>query len=674
MNNSLLPIQKQKYDSINFSSIKTQDYIPAIQEAIHLAKERVEKIKSLPASFENTIEALEFLNEELHEIHSVYYALYYSHSTPEHSELAGEIAKLSANHASDISLDEELFAKVKEVYEKKDSLKLETDQRKLLEDTYKSYTRNGALLSKDKKEDLRKVDEKISQLVPQFSSNQLKAMNSVEFYFEKEEIPGLPESVYSQALDTAKAKGKEGKYFFNLQSPSFTPFLKYCENRKLRKELWVAYSKLCTEGEYDNREIIRSLVNLRLERAKLLGYKNYAEYVLEEHMTKTTERTLAFIQEIKDLSKPAAQKDVYQVETFAKELDSIDKLERWDYSFYCEKLKKKLVGFDEEEIRPYFDVQKVIEGAYSLVEKLYGISFEKVTDIDLYHQDVLCFKVIENKDQSFLGLFYVDLYPRDTKQQGAWMTSFRDQGYYKNEIQRPHVTINCNFPRPTKESPSLLNFNEVETFFHEFGHALHGLLSDCRYVSQSGTSVLLDFVELPSQFMENFLLEKEVLQTFANHYQSGDLLPDSLIEKLKKARKFQAGYSSLRQVNFATLDMQWHSLETKLTQDIYEFEKQATADTQVLDSSIEAPFSCNFGHIFPGGYSAGYYSYKWAEVLDADAYEFFKQKGLFNQEVAQSFRENILAKGGTEDPDLLYKRFRGQDPDPKALFRRDGLL
>lgn len=673
--NPLLSEKRGAYETPLFKEYQTKDFLPALEEAISLARKRLEEIKKEKnPNFTNIIEAFEKIDKEASYVNTIYYNLFSAHASEEHQALAPKIAKINSEFMNDISLDEDLFLQVNKIYQQRESLDLNKEEAMLLKNTYKFFARNGANLDKDKKEELRKIDADLAPLSSKFEENVLKSTNSFELFIKKEDTEGLPDSFLESAAEAAKEKGKKGEYLLTLNAPSLIPFLTYSKRRDLREKVWRAYNTQCIEGPFSNKEIIKQKVELMHKRASLLGYNSYADYVLEERMAKTVNKVEDFLANLFTVSKKAALKDVEEVSAYAKKRDGIDELMPWDFGYYSEKLKEEKFGFSEQDLKPYFSIDKVVNGAFQLASQLYQVEFKSTKEIDVYHPDVKTFEVIDLKTKEVVGIFYTDFHPRETKKSGAWMTSYREQHIEDGKNKIPQISIVCNFTKPTSTKPSLLTFNEVETLFHEFGHALHGLLSNVKYESLSGTSVLWDFVELPSQFMENFLYEKEVLDTFAEHYESGKKIPEDLVNKLKASSKFLAGYSSLRQLNFAYLDMAWYKDRSGLDKDVLDFENEVTKKTNVLPKVEGTSRSVSFSHIFAGGYSAGYYSYKWAEVLDADAYEAFKEEGLFNKELAKRFKENILSRGGSEEPMELYKRFRGREPDPKALLRRDGLL
>ena len=549
-----------------------------------------------------------------------------------------------------------------------------TEEQTLLDKKYKSFSRNGANLPLDKKKRLREIDAELSKLKLQFGENVLAETNKYEMHLTNEEdLDGLPEGEKEAAAQLAKSKEKEG-WLITLDYPSYIPFMKYASNRKLRKELSIAFgSKGFHNNELDNQKNIINIANLRHERANLLGYKTHAHYVLEERMAETPEKVHHFLQELLEKAKPAAEREFEELENFAKQVDKIDRLEKWDGAYYSEKLKQKLFDLDDEKLKPYFKLENVIAGVFKVATKLFGLQFEEVFDIDKYHPDVKTYRIYD-KDKNLVSLFYADFHPRPGKRGGAWMTSYKAQ-YVQNGVNvRPHISNVCNFTKPTASKPSLLTFNEVTTLFHEFGHGLHGMLANTVYPGLSGTSVYWDFVELPSQIMENWCYEKEALELFATHYQTGEVIPMELVQKIKDSATFQEGMATLRQISFGLLDMSWHGTDPSGISNVKEQEVKAFEPTDLYPECPDTCMSTSFSHIFQGGYSSGYYSYKWAEVLDADAFAYFKEKGIFNQEVATKFKDNVLSKGGTEKPMELYKRFRGSEPKIEALLKRAGLL
>ncbi len=675
--NPLLAKFTNKDQAVPFDQIKVEHYLPALEESIRIAKSNIEKIKSNPATpdFENTIVALEASSELAGKIAEIYGNLESAHADKAHQALAQTIYPKLTELSSDISLDEGIFKKVKAVYDNKENLKLTGEQMRLLDKTYLSFTRNGALLNEASKEKLRGIDQELSVLGPKFSENVLNATNSFEMVLDKkEDVAGLPEGILEGAAAAAEAKGHKGKWYFNLQIPSYLPFMTYATNRALREKIWKAYASRSYNGDHDNQEIVKKIVTLRHERAKVLEFSTHADFVLAERMAQNPKTVMEFLNKLLKASKTAGQKDLAEVAEFAKKSDGVTDIQPWDFAFYSEKLKEAKYAFNEEDLRPYFKLENVVEGVFAHARKLYGLTFKENSELPVYHPEVKVYEIFEEKSGKYMGLFYTDFFPRDTKKGGAWMTQFRGQGLIEGEMKRPHVSIVCNFTKPTPTKPSLLTYDEVRTLFHEFGHALHGMLSDVTYPSLSGPNVYWDFVELPSQIMENWVGEKEGLDLFARHYETNEPMPEDLIKKLKASQKFQAGWMSCRQLQFAMMDMTWHSTDPSTIRDVDAFEDLATAEARLFPKIPGTNSSVSFSHIFAGGYSAGYYSYKWAEVLDADAFEYFMEEGLFNESVAKKFKDNILSRGGTEHPMELYKRFRGREPDPNALLRRDGLI
>ncbi len=663
-------------EAIPFDKIRLEHFLPAMDSGILKAREKIEKIKNqtAPANFENTILALETASEEFETVTAVYFNLFSAEASTELQALAKDISPKAAAFASEVALDPKIFERVKAVYDVRTTSGLNAEQIRLVDKGFKDFSRNGALLSPPNKEKLKALDQELSVLGPAFSENVLKATNLFELVIEnKSDLVGLPAGTIEAAAQEAELKDHSGKWLFNLQAPSFIPFLQYAQNRELRKKLWTAYSSRAFKDQFDNQQNVLKIVRLRDERAKLLGFASHADFVLSERMAQNPNQVMKFLNELLTPSKRAADRDIAELRAFKKTFDGSDEIMPWDFAYYSEKLKEKKYKYNDEELRPFFKLETVVEGVFEHARRLYGITFKKILDVPTYHPDVKVYEVREEKTQNYVGLFYTDFFPRETKKGGAWMTAYREQGYFNGRVRRPHISIVCNFTKPTASKPSLLTYNEVRTLFHEFGHALHGLLSQCTYRSVAGTNVYWDFVELPSQIMENWVKEKEGLDIFARHYQTKAAIPAELVDKIKKASQFQAGYSSIRQVQFALLDMAWHSKDPSETTDVESFEIKNTEVTRLLPRISGTNNSCSFSHIFAGGYSAGYYSYKWAEVLDADAFEYFKEVGLFDREVADKFKNFILSRGGTEHPMELYKKFRGREPDPKALLRRDGL-
>lgn len=667
----------QKFNTPPFSSIKETDYKPAIKEAIALAKADIEAItkNAEKPNFSNTIEALDAAGEKLGRITSIFFNLNSAETNKEIQTIAKEISPWLSEFKNDMMLNEALFDRVKNVYEQRNNLNLSTEQQMLLEKNYKSFSRNGANLAENKKAELREIDTELAKLSLQFGENVLAETNSFEMHLTNEnDLDGLPDNAKEAAREIAKQRDKDG-WIITLDYPSYIPFMTYAKNRDLRKKLSIAFGKKGFQNnEFNNEEIVLNIVKLRHKRANLLGYKSHAHFVLEERMAETPDKVFSFLHDLLEKAKPAAEEEFLKLETYAKKLDNIDKLQKWDSAFYAEKLKKELFNLDQEALKPYFKLENVIDGVFTVSEKLFGLQFEEINSIDVYHKDVKTYNVTD-KDGQFVSYLYADFHPRSGKRNGAWMTSYKSQEIKNNVNERPQVSIVCNFTKPTASKPSLLTFNEVTTLFHEFGHALHGMLANTTYKSLSGTSVYWDFVELPSQVLENWCYEKEALELFAKHYETGETIPIEYIEKIKESASFNEGMQTLRQLSFGLLDMMWHTHEAPDTiNNVKLFEKEAFATTQLYPDVEENCMSTAFSHIFQGGYSAGYYSYKWAEVLDADAFEYFQEKGIFNKEVADKFKTHVLSKGGTEKPMDLYKRFRGQEPKPEALLKRAGLL
>ena len=664
------------FDTAPFSKIKNEHFKPAFLQAIEDARLEIDAIansKEAP-TFENTVAALDFAGQQLDRVSSVFFNLNSAETNPEIQKIAQEVSPLLSEFSNDITLNEDLFKRVKTVYDQRNDLELTTEEQTLLDKKYKSFSRNGANLPLDKKKRLREIDAELSKLKLQFGENVLAETNKYEMHLTNEEdLDGLPEGEKEAAAQLAKSKDKDG-WLITLDYPSYIPFMKYASNRKLRKELSIAFgSKGFHNDELDNQKNIINIANLRHERANLLGYKTHAHYVLEERMAETPEKVHQFLQELLEKAKPAAEREFAELENFAKQLDKIDRLEKWDGAYYSEKLKQKLFDLDDEKLKPYFKLENVIAGVFKVATKLFGLQFEEVFDIDKYHPDVKTYRIYD-KNKNLVSLFYADFHPRPGKRGGAWMTSYKAQ-YVQNGINvRPHISNVCNFTKPTASKPSLLTFNEVTTLFHEFGHGLHGMLANTVYPGLSGTSVYWDFVELPSQIMENWCYEKEALELFATHYQTGEVIPMELVQKIKDSATFQEGMATLRQISFGLLDMSWHGADPSGISNVKEQEVKAFEPTDLYPECPETCMSTSFSHIFQGGYSSGYYSYKWAEVLDADAFAYFKEKGIFNQEVATKFKDNVLSKGGTEKPMELYKRFRGSEPKIEALLKRAGLL
>ncbi|WP_423129630.1 M3 family metallopeptidase [Gaoshiqia sp. Z1-71] len=673
--NPLLEPFRTPYKTAPFSQIKNEHYLPAFNASIAEAKTEIQAVIENPQApdFKNTIEAMDRGAQRLGIIRKIFFNLNSAETNDEMQQIAQEVAPLLSEFSNDISLNEDLFARVKAVYEQKDRLGLNAEQQTLLENTYQSFVRNGANLTPEQKERYREITTELSKIGLQFQQNVLAETNAFELHITSEtDLSGLPDFAREAAALTAKEKNKEG-WVFTLQYPSYVPFMKYADRRELREKMARAFgSKGNQDNEYDNKEIIKKLVDLNLEKAKLLGYPNHAAFKLNRRMAETPERVTDFMNELHVASRPFAEKEFAEVQAFAEETGFKGKIQRWDWTYYSEKLKNARYGFNEEEVKPYFKLENVINGVFDLARELYRLELKENKAIDVYHPDVKAYEVYDTKGE-FISVLYLDFFPREGKRSGAWMTDYHDQYMEDGQNIRPHVSIVTNFTKPTETRPSLLTFDEVTTFLHEFGHALHGMLSQCLYSGTSGTNVFWDFVELPSQIHENWAYEKEWLDRFAAHYETGEKLPEELIHKLVAAKNFQAGYLSERQLSFGMLDLAYYSIEAPLSENITDFETKAMQPTELFDPVDGLLMSTSFSHIFAGGYDAGYYSYKWAEVLDADAFSVFKTNGIFDQKTADAFRTHILERGGSEHPMVLYKRFRGQEPTIDALLERSGL-
>ena len=662
------------HDTAPFNKIQLEDYEPAIIEGIKQDEEFYNSIinNTEPPTFENTI-APTSTDNLLERATNVFFNLLSAETCDEMDVLAQKLSPLLTEHANNIMLNEKLFERVKSVYDSRP--KLNPEEQMLLEKSYEGFIRSGANLSPQDKETLREFNKDMSQLTLQFSQNNLKETNQYKLHItNKEELSGLPDSAIEAAALTAKEKGVEG-WVFTLHAPSYTPFMTYAHHRALRKELYMAYNTRCIQdNEYNNTEIVKRIVNLRRKRAQLLGYPTYADFVLTKRMAENSENVYQLLDRLLEAYLPEARKEVAEIEELARQQEGDEfKIQPWDFSYYGHKLRLQKYNIDAEMLRPYFELSKVKKGVFGLASRLYGITFSENKEIPVYHPDVTAYEVFD-RDGTFLAVLYTDFYPREGKQSGAWMTSYKGQWIEEEEgNSRPHISVTMNFTKPTEDKPALLTFGEVETFLHEFGHALHGIFANTRFQSLSGTNVYWDFVELPSQIMENFAIERDFLNTFANHYQTGELLPAELIDRIIKSRNFNVAYACIRQVSFSLLDMAYYTLNQPFDEDIMQFERKAWSAAQLFPQLEGTCMSVQFSHIMAGGYAAGYYSYKWAEVLDADAFSLFKEKGVFNTDVAQSFRDNILSKGGTEPPMTLYKRFRGKAPSIDALLERNGI-
>jgi len=666
------------HETVPFDKITIDDFEPAIMKGIEEEDKVIEAIVNNPqtATFENTIEALENSGELLQKVTEVFFNLISAETTDEMDELAQKLSPILSEHENNITLNEKLFERVKTVYEHTNKDELTKEQRMLLQSCYDSFVRNGANLKEEKKQTYRQLTSELGVLSLQFSQNKLKDQNAFTLHITNEtDLEGLPESAIDAAKEEAKSRNLEG-WVFTLQAPSYGPFLTYSAKRELRQQMYMAYNTICThDNENNNIDIVKQIVNHHREIAQLLGYKTYADYTLVKRMAQNSETVYNLLQQLLVAYKPTAEKEVEEVKQLAREMtgnEAFD-LQPWDFAYYSNKLKERDYQINSEMLRPYFELSNVKKGVFGLATKLYGISFQLNQDIPVYHPDVEAYEVFD-KDGTFLAVLYCDFHPRKSKKSGAWMTSYKEQWTEKNgKNSRPHVSVTMNLTKPTAEKPSLLTLSEVETFLHEFGHSLHGMFANTTYRSLSGTNVYWDFVELPSQFMENYAIEKEFLNTFAFHYQTGERLPDELIEKIVRSRNFNVAYACLRQLSFGLLDMAYYTQEKEFDADVKEFEKEAWKETQLLPQVPEACMTVQFSHIMAGGYSAGYYSYKWAEVLDADAFSLFQQNGIFDTATAQSFKDNVLSKGGTEPPMDLYVRFRGQKPSIDALLKRNGI-
>ena len=660
---------------IPFNYVSNSDYEPAVDKGIECQMQEIQAIvdqKEEP-SFENTIVALERSGAMLNRVLGVMYPMLSANADEELMKISERVSPKLSEHESNITLNEGLWKRVKYVYDNCDKSKLSTEDKMLLEKTYIGFVSSGASLEGADREKFRELSAKISKLSLKFGQNVLRELNTYEMWLNKEDLTGLPESAVEAAKYAAKAKGKDDAYLFTLHAPSYGPFLKYSSRRDLREKMYKMYYMRNTKGEYSNIDVIKELSYSRYELAKLLGYKNYADYVLRRRMAESVENVYGLLDQLRDSYRKVQIKDLKELEEFATKLEGKKmKLEPWDDSYYSTKLKDSKYSINDELLRPYFELSNVVKGVFGLATKLYGLNFTQDFNAQIFNPEVKAYDVTDSEG-NFVGIIYTDFFPRATKRSGAWMTGFRDQSIdATGKNIRPIVSITMNFTRPTENKPSLLTYSEVETFLHEFGHALHGLLTNCRYASLSGTSVYRDFVELPSQFNENFLPQKEFLDSFAKHYLTGEPIPQDLIDKIIASSQFGAAYACIRQLNFGYLDMAWHTITEKVT-DPFDFEANALKDVLIFPITENCITSTQFSHIFSGGYAAGYYSYKWAEVLDADAFAKFKEDGLFNQATAKSFKDNILSKGGSEHPMTLYKRFRGCEPSIDALLERDGI-
>lgn len=675
MENPLLTESPLPYGAPQFDKIKTEHYMPAFKEGIARAKAEIDAIVANPdePDFANTIEALEFSGETLNNVSSIFYNLLEADATPELQAIAEEISPMMTEYSMYVSLNEGLFERIRSVWDRRDSLGLEPDQLRLLDETYKSFARNGANLSPEDKQTYSKYQEELSLLSLKFNNNALASTNAYKLNLtDEEQLEGLPQYVRDMGAATAKDSGQQG-WTFDLSYPSYSAFMKFSARPELRKQMYMAYNSIAFGGEYDNSEICLKIADLRLKTAQLLGYETYADYVVEDRMAENVENVYNLLDGLLEPSLPAARKEVARIYDYARENGYGESaIQPWDFSYWSEKYKASRFSLSDEQLKPYFRLESCIDAVFGLATRLYGLQFTLRDDIPGYHKDVKVYDVCD-ADGRHLALFYADFFPRATKRNGAWMTSFRGQSIRDGVERRPLVSIVTNFSKPTADAPSLLTHYELTTFLHEFGHSLQGMMAEGRYPSQTGTSVAWDFVELPSQIMENWAYEPEYLKPFAKHYETGEEIPDELIEKISESKNYNVAYAQVRQLQFGFLDMAWHDTDKPLEGSASEIEKKATAPVLVLPDAEGTCMSTSFSHIFSGGYSAGYYSYKWAEVLAADAWSLFKEKGIFSKEVATSFRENILSKGDTEPAAVLYRKFRGHDPEPEALLRAQGI-
>ena len=661
--------------TIPFSRITNADYEPAIDRAIKIQNEEIDAIVNNPQAptFQNTIVALERTGADLNRVLGTFYPLLSADSDDELMEISMRLSSKLSDHSTGITLNSGLWKRIKTVYDNRTFLNLDPEDNMLLQRTYDSFSRSGAGLEGEKREQYRRLASHLSDLTTKFGQNVLKELNTYEIWLSGDELSGLPSSILEAAALSAKEKGREGEYRFTLAQPTYMAVMKYADSPAVRERFYRLYNSRNTKGEYSNMEIMSDIADTRRAIANLFGHETYADYALEKTMAENTANVYALLNQLADAYRPAQQKEFAEIQEFASKLNGhASKLNAWDYSYWANKLKEAKYKYDEEALRPYFELNNVIDGVFGLATKLYGVTFRLNPAIEVYHPDVRAYEVIA-PDNHVMGVIYTDFFPRDTKRPGAWMTNFREESIDANgDTILPHVSIVMNFTKPTDSKPSLLTPYEVETFLHEFGHALHGLFASTRYASLSGTNVYRDFVELPSQFNENYLTEKEFLDGFARHYQTGESIPAELVAKIVDTSRFGAGYACLRQLAFGLTDMAWHTTTTHVDNPA-ELEQHATAPVAMFADVEGCMFSPQFSHIFSGGYAAGYYSYKWAEVLDADAFSVFKRNGLFDKKTADSFRENVLMRGGTEHPMTLYKRFRGQEPTIDALLERDGI-
>ena len=672
--NPLLEASNTPFGAPAFDKIRNEHYKPAFEAAIKEGKAQIDSIVNNPAAptFENTVEALEFAGKKLTAIGSIFFNLNEAATDSVMQSIALEVSPILTDYSNDIMLNEKLFARIKSVYDTKDSLKFNPEQLRLLDETYKGFVRNGSNLEGTNRDKFKEINKELSKLGLQFGQNVLAATN--KFFLnitDSTQLKGLPEYVKEMGASEAKERSLEG-WVYTLQQPSYGPFMQYSENRELKEKIWRASNTKSFKDEFDNSTIVKRIAELRIERANLLGFPTHAHYVLDENMAKNPEIVNAFQKNLLDKVLPYAKQDVAEVEKYANSTGFAGKLMPWDFGYYSEKYKNEKFAVNDELLKPYFKLENVQTALFALADSLYGLKFKENKDIPVYHPDVMAYEVYDASGR-FMSLLYMDFFPRESKRGGAWMTSFREMSVEKGTENRPFVSLVCNFTKPTEKSPSLLTHYEFTTLLHEFGHALHGMLAEGTYASITGTNVARDFVELPSQIMENWAFKKEFLSTFAKHYQTGEAIPEELINKILAAKNYLSGYVNTRQLAYGINDMAWHSLKKIPSTSVEAFEKEATKATQLLPTIDGTCFTTSFSHIFAGGYSAGYYSYKWAEVLEADAFSLFEEKGIFSKEVASSFRDNILSKGNLMDADVLYRNFRGRDPKPDALLVKLGM-
>lgn len=676
MSNPLLEKSTLRYGAPAFDEIRTEHYMPAFNAAIAKGKAEIDSIVNNPEdpTFENTILALEYAGSDLSRVSGIFFNVNEANTNEQMQAIAEEISPVMTEYSMSILLNDKLFERVKQVYGQLDSLDLGPEEKRLTEITYRNFARNGANIPADRKEEFSKIQEELSLLSLKFGKNVLDATNAYILHItDSSQLAGLPESAVAAGAAEAKSRNLDG-WVYTLQYPSMEPFMKYSDIRSLREQMWRASNAKCIDGESSNEDVVKRIVELRIKEAELLGFDKYSDYILEERMAKSTGTVEDFLNDLLVKSLPFAKRDVRQIQDYAKANGLEGKLMPWDFTYYATKYKDEKYKLNDEMLKPYFKLENVQQAVFALADSLYGLKFTEAKDIPGYHPDVKVYDVTDASGRH-MALFYSDFFPRDGKRSGAWMTSFREQGYDKDGVeQRPLVSIVCNFTKPTENEPSLLTFYEVTTLLHEFGHALHGMLSDVRYPSLASPNVAWDFVELPSQIMENWATEKEYLASWAKHYKTGEVMPDELIRKIVDSKNFNSGYAQVRQLTFGICDMAWHTLEKVPSESVEQFETEAVAKCQIMPVVKGTAFSPSFSHIFAGGYAAGYYSYKWAEVLEADAFQLFKEQGIFNKEVSGSFRKNILSRGNTEDADVLYRNFRGRDPKPEALLEKLGMV